>query len=194
MRIWRWVATGLAAYFGANLLQVVLGSYRDCTGPADCAIVLGAAVWPGERPSPTLRARAEHAGDVYHAGHVGHVVLTGGVGHHPPSEAEVMRRVLCARGIPEDAVVLEEQATTTAESARHCAEILRRRGWRTALLVSDPWHLPRAARLFRREGIAALPSPAFNTPTWTRLHRRLYYTFREAAGLSVQRILCRRRA
>ncbi len=188
MRIKRWIVLGSAAYFGLNLAEVVAGSRRDRTGPADCAIVLGAAVWPGERPSPTLRARAERAGALYHEGFVHHLVLTGGVGDNPPSEAEAMRRVLRGQGVPDEAMLLEEQATTTAESARYCADILRRKGWRTALLVSDPWHLPRAVRLFRRAGVAALASPAFDTPTWTHLDGRLYFTLREAAGLSIQRL------
>lgn len=183
----RWVVFGSLAYFGLNLAEVLVGSYRDHTGPADCAIVLGAAVWPGERPSLTLQARTERAGEVYRSGHVRHLILTGGVGRYPPAEAEVMRRILAAQGVPAEAMLLETQATTTAESARYCAAIMRRHGWTTALAVSDPWHLPRSARLFRREGIRALPCPAFGTPTWTRLHRRIQFTLREAVILSVQR-------
>ncbi len=179
------------AYLGASLAEVVVGSRRDQTQPADCAIVLGAAVWPGERPSATLRARTLRAGRLYRDGLVRHLVLTGGVGDWPPSEAEVMRRILAAQGVPESAMLLEEQATTTRESARYCAALLRREGWQTALLVSDPWHLPRSLRLFRREGVRVLACPAFGSPTWTHLDRRLYYTLREAAGLAVQRLVKR---
>jgi uncharacterized SAM-binding protein YcdF (DUF218 family) len=185
----RWALLGSLAYLGLNVLEVVLGSYRDRTGMADCAIILGAAVWPGERPSLTLRARTWRGGEVYRAGYTRHLILTGSVGKHPPAEAEVMRRLLATWGVPAEAMVLEDQATTTAESARLCAEIMRRRGWESALIVSDPWHTPRATRLFRREGMRALPCPAFDSPTWTRLGKRLYYTLREAAILACRRII-----
>jgi uncharacterized SAM-binding protein YcdF (DUF218 family) len=185
----RWALLGSLAYLGLNVLEVALGSYRDHTGTADCTIILGAAVWPGERASLTLRARTARGAEVYRAGHTGHLILTGGVGKYPPAEAEVMRRLLATWGVPAEAMVLEDQATTTAESARLCAETMRRRGWESALIVSDPWHTPRATRLFRREGMRALPCPAFDSPTWTRLGKRLYYTLREAAILACRRII-----
>ncbi|MBI3947736.1 MAG: YdcF family protein [Armatimonadetes bacterium] len=98
------------------------------------------------------------------------------------------QRFLAEAGVPGAALVLEDRGRSTAESARLCARILRERGWRTALLVSDPWHLPRAARLFRREGVTIFPSPAFDSPTWTRSGPRLRHTLREGVSLGVQRL------
>ena len=64
----RWALLGSLAYLGLNVLEVSLGSYRDHTGTADCTIILGAAVWPGERASLTLRARTARGAEVYRAG------------------------------------------------------------------------------------------------------------------------------
>ena len=117
------------------------------------AIVLGAAVWPGGTPSPTLRRRAEKAAALFHMGKVVRIVATGGVGTHPPSEARVIREVLAARGVPESAVILEEQATTTLENLVNARALLP--GGTPVVIVSDAWHLPRARLAARRLGMQA---------------------------------------
>jgi uncharacterized SAM-binding protein YcdF (DUF218 family) len=89
------------------------------------------------------------------AGAVRHLLLTGGVGRHPPSEASVMRAIALGAGIEPARLVLEERATSTLESARECARIIADRGWSRILLVSDAYHLPRARLAFHRFGVSA---------------------------------------
>ena len=58
-------------------------------------------------------------------------------------------------GVPEARIIIEDKATRTLENALYTARIMADRGWDRALVVSDPFHLPRALFLFRRLGIAA---------------------------------------
>jgi uncharacterized SAM-binding protein YcdF (DUF218 family) len=144
---------------------------------ADVAVVLGAAVWAHGRPSPTLLRRTLHAVGLARAGGVGHLLLTGGVGDHPPSEARVMRDVALRAGIAAARLVLEETATTTLESARACAHIIEARGWTRVLVVTDRYHLARSLLAFRHFGINARGSaPAGRGDTaewrWLMLHLR----------------------
>ena len=88
------------------------------------AIVLGAAVWPGGAPSPTLIRRAATAAALWHAGAVGGIVATGGVGRHPPSEAELIRLLLAERGVPERAVLIEDRSHTTLENLANARALL----------------------------------------------------------------------
>jgi vancomycin permeability regulator SanA len=81
------------------------------------SIILGAAVWHAG-PSPTLRRRTLHASSLYQSGHITSLVLCGGVGQHPPSEATAMQDILLDEGVPIDAMVLEDQLTTTGENIR----------------------------------------------------------------------------
>ena len=140
---------------------------------ADVAVVLGAAVWPGGRPSPTLARRTLHGVALLRAGAARHLLLTGGVGRHPPSEASVMRELAEHAGVARARIVLDEQATTTLDSARACAAIIAARGWRRVLIVTDRYHLPRALLAFRRFGVAAQGSPPpegrGDTAQWTWL-------------------------
>jgi uncharacterized SAM-binding protein YcdF (DUF218 family) len=80
------------------------------------------------------------------------LVLSGG-GAGPVAEAEIMRRTALARGLPEAALLIEPRSRNTFENARETARLLRSRGLRSVVLVSDRVHLPRAALLFRLAGL-----------------------------------------
>src|SRR5690606_9183111 len=75
-------------------------------------------------------------------------------------EAEVMAARARALGVPASALVLEPLARDTRENARYAAAAMRAAGWRTALVVSSPSHLRRAAHWFRVEGVEAAFAPA----------------------------------
>ena len=93
------------------------------------------------------------------------MIFTGGTGRHSPSEAEVMRRLAAEHGIPDDRLILEETAASTLDSAFACSRIIREKGWSTAFVVSDRYHLFRSVSLFRRLGIKAYGSaPADEKP------------------------------
>ena len=121
--------------------------------PYDGIIVLGAAVWPGGKPSPAVRRRMEHAVRLFQAGHGACLLVTGGVGRHPPSEAQVMQQLALEAGVPQTHILLEEQATSTFESAVYCCRLYKQHHWRRAVLVTDRYHLPRALLSFRSLGM-----------------------------------------
>ncbi|MFS4438626.1 YdcF family protein [Paracoccaceae bacterium GXU_MW_L88] len=118
-------------------------------------LILGAAVWPGGRPSPTLRRRVAEASRLYHAGEIDAVICSGGLGAHPPSEAALMARLLTDAGVPLDAIHQEGAATNTIENIAFSLPILRRLGARDVLLISDAYHLPRARATARLLGLYA---------------------------------------
>ena len=122
-------------------------------GKFDVVVVLGAAVWENAEPSPALRRRILHAVDLYLSGAANTLLVTGGVGKYPPSEAQVMRRLSMEHGIPGENIVLEETAQSTLESAMACADIIKKNNWKTALIVTDKYHLFRSLMLFRQFGI-----------------------------------------
>ena len=104
------------------------------------AVVLGTQVLAGGRASRTLEARARHAARLYASGKLDLLIPTGGVGEHPPSEAEVVGRILRSVDVPDVAVVLEDAARNTWESALLVAGIARDRGIECVRVVTDPLH------------------------------------------------------
>ena len=93
------------------------------------------------------------------------MLLLSGGGAGPVPEAEIMRRMAIVRGVPEAALLVEPGSRDTVENARETARLLRSRGERSVVLVSDRAHLPRAALLFRLAGVrvagwAGAPRPS----------------------------------
>ena len=86
-------------------------------------------------------------------GGVAPLLLLSGGGTGPEPEAELMRRMALARGVPDAALLVETGSRDTVENAWETARLLRPRGGRLIFLVSDRAHLPRAALLFRIAGL-----------------------------------------
>jgi uncharacterized SAM-binding protein YcdF (DUF218 family) len=112
-----------------------------------------------------LIRRLDHGIRLFQAGAAPVMLLSGG-GSGPTPEAETMRRVALARGVPEAAILVEPGSRDTVENAREAVRLLRPRGARFVLLVSDRVHLPRASLLFRLAGLriagwGAVPPPSF---------------------------------
>lgn len=147
------------------------------------AVVLGTQVLPGGRPSSPLEARTRHAARLYAAGEVELLIPTGGLGEYPPSEAEVMARVLREEGVPEEAIVLEDEARNTWESAWLVARVAEKRGIKGVLVVTDPLHGVRSVEAFREAGLAARAEPVYGSPMWREEGLRLSQFFREAVAL-----------
>lgn len=162
----RWVLglrIGVAIGLGALTLTAAAVDrfgQRDSSRAADAIVVLGSRLEPGGIPGDSLRCRTLHAVQLFNAGMAPAILFTGGVGDHPPSEAEASRNLALSLGIPERALVLEESSKSTWENAVNAASLCREKGWRRIILVSDPYHLFRASRNFRKVGLEPYPSPA----------------------------------
>jgi uncharacterized SAM-binding protein YcdF (DUF218 family) len=160
------------------------GERETVHAPADAIIVLGAQVHGDGRPSAALRGRVQRAVMLYHTGYAPRLILTGGVGESGIAEAAVMEAIAVAHGVPAVALVLEARATRTLESAQAVGTLVRDAGWRSVIVVSDPFHLWRSALLFRAEELAVQTAA---TDDWCfSVRSRRYYRARETAGLIAQ--------
>lgn len=157
-------------------------------GGTEVAVVLGAQVLSDGRPSGTLRARTRHAARLYVRGEVRLLIPTGGIGEHPPSEAEVMARILRGAGVPEEAILPEGKARNTRESAQLVAAMVKERGTRSVVVVTDPLHCVRTVDAFRAEGILAWASPVYSSPMWRERGSRRLQFLREIGALLWYRI------
>src|SRR5579875_2940881 len=110
---------------------------RDEAQPADAIAVFGAAEYDG-RPSPVLRARLDHALDLYGRGLAPLIVtLGGGDEGDRNSEGGVGHDYLLAHGVPETAIIAETQSDNTAQSAERLAVIARANHLNRIIVVSD---------------------------------------------------------
>jgi len=178
--------TLIAALVGLTGMVAAIDAYGmvDRAQPADVIIVLGTQVFPGGRAGPSLARRADHAAALYHQGYAAHVICTGGFTEpEPKSEAQVACERIVEAGVPREAVTLEERSTSTEENAAFTAAIMRERGWRSAIIASDGYHLLRATLMFQRAGVEAYPSPAQATAGPMHPVERIVREVREVGGL-----------
>ncbi len=150
--------------------------------PGDVIIILGAAVWP-DGPSPALKARIDHAAELFMVGYADNLILSGGLGEYSPTEAQAMKERLVQYGIPAERLYREEKATNTRENLRFSQAIMRRQGWEQAIIVSDPFHLHRALKIARSLGLEATGAPAYESPLYRNRLLRFRYTVREVVAL-----------
>lgn len=175
-----WFVLALAVAFAVLCGLIARRGEVDEARPADAIVVLGAAVFAGGQPSPVLEARAAHAVRLYQRGLAPVIVVSGGVGAYTPSEAEVMARLAREAGVPAEALVLEMQAHTTQQSVRLTAPLLEERDIRSIIVVTLPFHLFRATRMYRDAGYVAYGSAPRGDPLWRNTRARWEHILREA--------------
>jgi uncharacterized SAM-binding protein YcdF (DUF218 family) len=148
------VAAAIAIFLAITSLRIAHAASSEEIHAADAIVVFGAAEYAGH-PSPVLRARLDHAFDLFRHGIAPVLITTGGAGADPSfSEGGVGRDYLMRRGVPERSVIAEMQARDTAESAVRVAVIMRANGLHSCVAVSDAYHVFRISKLLRHEGIA----------------------------------------
>lgn len=130
---------------------------------ADVAIVLGAATWNGE-VSPVFKERINHGIWLYKNGYVEKIILTGGYGdNNEQSDAYIAMIYAVSQGVPEEDILMEEESTITQENLENAKRIMDEKGYKSAILVSDPLHMKRSMLLAKDCGISAFSSPTSTT-------------------------------
>jgi uncharacterized SAM-binding protein YcdF (DUF218 family) len=158
--------------------------YADRAQQADVIVLLGSMVYPGGKLGPALERRAQHTAGLYQRGLAANIICSGGIGTNPPAEAVVACGRLAELGLPASALVLEDQSRNTEENAANTARMMRARGWQSAILVSDGFHLYRATQMFERAGMTIYPSPAQATVGPMDPLERIVREMREALGVA----------
>jgi uncharacterized SAM-binding protein YcdF (DUF218 family) len=154
----------------------------DDRGKADVILVLGAAQYNGA-PSSVLANRLNQAFSLYQEGVATQIITVGG--RQPTdryTEAEAGQRYLVDRGVPEGSVTEVNTGNDTLTSLRAAADVLKQHNWRTAVLVSDPWHMFRAKRMALDSGIQAWTSPTHSGPAVRTRTVEMEYIVRETAA------------
>ncbi len=157
---WKRAITIVAVSALASIVAIDQYGMTDRAQPADVIVVLGSRVYRSGQPGPSLTRRAKWAVELYKKGVAPVIICSGGLGPYPPTEAEAACDLAQSLGVPRSAVLLETQARSTEETSLYVAEIMRGRGWSSAVVVSDGYHLARTVMLFERAGITTYPSPA----------------------------------
>jgi vancomycin permeability regulator SanA len=166
------------AAFAAAFLAISVAGMWDDARPADVCVVLGNTVGRDGRPSDRLRARLDKVVELYRAGMFPEVIVSGGVGEEGFDEAAVMKQYLVENGIPAGRVHADSRGLDTSATARNAGAEMAARGWKSTLVVSQYFHVPRCRLALRRAGVGDVSSAHANYFE----RRDLYSTCREVAA------------
>ncbi|GAA0532319.1 membrane protein [Saccharopolyspora subtropica] len=173
---------------GGTAFRVWQVARADDRRPVDIAVVLGAAQYHG-KPSDVLEARLMHALELYEEGYTRYIVTVGGRrAGDTYTEAEAGKNWLTRNGVPDDNVVDVDVGNDTLSSMQAVAQLARERGWRTALIVSDPWHSLRARTMANDFGLASWASPVRSGPVVRTRETQFRYIVRETGALLYYRL------
>ncbi|MEU6948588.1 ElyC/SanA/YdcF family protein [Streptomyces sp. NPDC046316] len=117
----------------------------------DVAVVFGAGLWKG-RPTPYLAHRLDTAAELYRAGKVKVVLVTGDNSRAEYDEPDAMRAYLTERGVPDRHIVSDYAGFDTWDSCVRAKKIF---GVDRAVLVTQDFHIKRAVALCGAAGIDA---------------------------------------
>ena len=148
--------------FQTPLVWLAAEPLKQAAAPkkADAIVVFAGGVGESGEAGGGYQERVKQAVDLYRAGYAPRMIFSSGF-VFAFQEAEVMKSLAVANGVPESAILLETQAANTRDNVVLSDRILHANGWRSILLVSSPYHMRRALLTWRRAApdVEVTPAP-----------------------------------
>ncbi len=145
---------------------------------SDVGIVLGSKVNPDGTVSVRLAARLDKAVELYHQGYFKWIIVSGGVGKEGHDEATVVQHYWINHGLPRSAIYRDSGGYNTMVTARNAANIMHLHQYKSALVVTQYFHIGRARLALNKCGINEISSAS---PHFFEL-RDIYSNIREVFG------------
>ncbi len=174
------VSTLLICLVGFPLGQMFCFGKTDYSRRADAIVVFGARVYADGRPSDALADRVRTGCGLYLDGLADRLIFSGGPGDGDIHEAESMRTMAIALGVPKEVILLDTEGVNTKATVKNTAEIFDRLGIKRVLAVSHFYHLPRIKMSYQRRRWEVYTVPAKETYLLTQMPK---YILREVVAL-----------
>jgi vancomycin permeability regulator SanA len=158
--IWPIAAGGVLLFAAFPLGLMLFFGNTDYRRPADAAVVFGARAYANGRLSDALEDRIRTACELYRAGLVKRLVLSGGPGDGPITEATAMRGYALSHGVRAEDIFLDDNGLNTAATVRNTTTLFQKWQAHRILVVSHFYHLPRIKLAYQRAGIEVCTVPA----------------------------------
>ncbi len=167
--------------FAAVILNIFSFYTHQAQEPKDCAVVFGAAVWPGYYgpvPSHALADRTLAAASLYKADLVKCIVLSGADSIYGAHEVDIMTDMLLVADVPEGIIELDRDGTDTYATIKHLDKS------RSYILVSNDFHLARIGLLAQRAGLSKGGFAPHAAPyvSGGRYYKEPYFLWRETVA------------
>ncbi|MBK8945944.1 MAG: YdcF family protein [Ignavibacteriae bacterium] len=148
----------------------------------DYGIILGAAVWSKNKPSPIFSGRIEKGAELFKKGIIRKIQLTGGNAPGELSEAKAAANYLSTNhNIPKPNILIEEKTSTTNEQIRFIKNIvMNEKKSEKFIIISDQFHLKRVEEMI---DFYNLNADVISSNYKLNMQKSFYYRFRDCISL-----------
>jgi uncharacterized SAM-binding protein YcdF (DUF218 family) len=154
----------------------------------DLIVVLGGATEPKIAPRPIIEVggaadRMIYALKLYQDHPEAKILLSGGdidfLDQSSSTPASDMAELLKMMGVPDSAMILQNQSQNTYEDALYSCEMIKSAGYKNVVLVTSAMHMPRSVKLFEKQGCTVLPASTDYSITETAWKQTWHPNFQE---------------
>lgn len=169
------VVFGLSSYMKQHTAGRILSETEAKGQGADCILILGCGVREDGTPSLMLRDRLDAGIALYEAGAAKKILMSGDHGRKDYDEVNTMKDYAMERGVPSADIFMDHAGFSTYDSMYRARDIFCAQ---KVLVVSQPYHLPRALYVAEKLGLEAYGVAAEDV----RYGGQTYRELREAAA------------
>ncbi|SNT09436.1 DUF218 domain-containing protein [Anaerovirgula multivorans] len=145
-------------------ISIIWSSHRQTAKKSDVIIVLGCRLW-GDQPSPMLAYRLDKALELYDKGYASKIIVSGSQGEDEwVTEAVAMKSYLENKGVDSEVIFKEENSFSTFENLYYSKEIMDQEEFKSAIIVTNSFHVHRSLMIANRLGMDVSSSPAKSYP------------------------------
>lgn len=186
---------------GSFLLVLCIGVYffcafyiinnaeRDEKKPADVIVVLGTKAYINNAYNPCLVARVKHGVDLYQKHYAPKLLFSGGNDKKEKiNEAQAMKQIALSLGVPAKDILIESLSNTTYENLLYSKKIFKKQQVKSIIIVTEPFHLPRALLVAKKLGLKAVGSPSTQSKCWSSNKYITFYFLREPLAMVVYKL------
>lgn len=158
------LSLGVTARLTVHPFEALFPPRTFPAGDADAIVVLASTVYSSCPPMPTpalgfdTYERCRYAAWLHNHWRPLPVLACGGAGDGDIPYSVTMAEELQREGVPATAIWLEKRSRSTYENALYGAALLREKGIRRIALVTDAYHMLRAEKCFRKQGLEVVPA------------------------------------
>ncbi len=149
----KWSLLLASLWFLIHETAIIHDGLHDKLMHADIAVVLGNEVLSNKQPSNRLKSRLDKAVALYNLHYFSSIIVSGGTGPNGFSEADVMKLYLVSRGLPQKNIISDDAGINTAATAINAKRIMDRNGYKSAMIISQFFHISRIKLAFAKAGI-----------------------------------------
>lgn len=171
----------LFAFYHVNISDPQIDNEILNPDEQNIAVVLGAAVWSNNQPSPILAARVDKAIQLLENGIVGRIQFTGSNAPGELSEAEAAYNYAMNRGADSSKLLIETKTTSTYEQIQYIRiKLMQKESVKNVIIVSDNFHLVRIEECSKFNNIKIY---AVASDLKLNFDKEIYNRLRESVGL-----------